>query len=203
MFTEDTTLRELPSPALGQLPIPLDRLARQIVPAGRSTALPAYEGENSRSIGVDDVTDGRHAVVRLFLKFDTSTHGTWNTSASLLPQDLEEALDDLRVAPDEATDEGYRQPTQLALANAGRILRRMYALHPIRLEVYPTPDGEVAVVAPAAPRRSVMVLCDSNGGALCMANMDGEHRRARYSTANSLPDGFLRDALNELAHRGG
>ena len=201
MFTEDTTLRELPSPALGHLPIPLDRLARQIMLAGSSTTSSAYQGESSHSVNVDVIADGRHAA-RLFLKFDTSTRGTWNTPASV-PQDLEEALEDLRVAPDEATDEGYRQPTQLALANAGRILRRMYALHPIRLEVYPTPDGEVAVVAPAAPRRSVMVLCDSNGGALCMVNMDGEHRRARYSTANSLPDGFLRDALNELAHRGG
>ena len=118
-----------------------------------------------------------------------------------LRQDLEEALEDLRTTPDEAVDEGFPQPTKLALANARRILRPMYALLPTRLEVYPTPDGEVAIVAPGAARHSVMVLCESNGGALCMVNMDGEHRRARYSTADSLPDGFLRDALNELAHR--
>ena len=119
---------------------------------------------------------------------------------TLVPQDLQEALDDLRATPDEGLDEGYPLPTQLALANADRILRRMHALFPTRLEVYPTPDGEVAIVAPGAPRRSVMVLCDSNGGALCTVNMDGEHRRARYATANSLPNGFLRDALDELAH---
>lgn len=97
-------------------------------------------------------------------------------------------------------EEGYPQPAELALTNAERILRQMYSLLPIRLEVYPTPDEEVAVVAPGAPRRSVMVLCESSGGALCMVNMDGKHRRAKYSTADSLPDGFLRDALNELAH---
>ena len=112
-------------------------------------------------------------------------------------QDLEEALEDLRTTPDEAIDEAYPQPTQLALANAGRMLRRMHALLPTRLEVYPTPDGEIAIVAPCT-RQSVMVLCDSNGGALCMVNMDGEHRRAKYSAASSLPDSLLRDALNEL-----
>ena len=124
-------------------------------------------------------------------------------SSSWVPHDLEEALEDLRAAPDEAMDEGYLPPTKLVLANAGRILRRMHTLLPTRFEVYPTPDGEVAIVAPGAPRHSVMVLCDSNGGALCTVNMDGEHRRARYSNASSLPDGFLRDALNELAHREG
>ena len=134
----------------------------------------------------------------LFFTFNTST---WNTVTPLRRQELEEALVDLRATPSEAMDEGYPQPTQLALANAERILRWMYALLPTRLEVYPTPDGELAVVAPGSPRCSVMVLCGAEGGALCMVNMDGEHRRARYSTANSLPDGFLRDALTELANR--
>ena len=117
--------------------------------------------------------------------------------------DLDEALEDLRATPTEAMDEGYPQPAKLALVNAERILRRMHALLPTRLEVYPTPDGEVAIVAPVAPRHSVMVLCDSKGGALCMVNMDGEHRRARYSTADGLPDSLLRDALNEQAHHEG
>lgn len=132
-----------------------------------------------------------------------SPHCSSGGNTPLLRRDLEEALKDLRETSSEAADEGYPQPTQLALAGAERVLRRMHALRRSRLEVYPTPDGEVAVVAPGGPRRSVMVLCESNGGALCMVNMDGKHRRARYSTADILPDGFLRDALNELAHCGG
>lgn len=204
MFTEDTTSTgERPAPAPRSLPeTSLGYLAEQIVRAGGSTALPAYQDENSHSINVGVFADGGHAA-RLFFTFDTSTHGTWDTVVPLRRQELEEALEDLRATPDEALDEGYPQPTPLALANAGRILHRMHALLPTRLEVYPTPDGEVAVVAPGALRRSVMVLCDSKGGALCMVNMDGNHRRARYSTAKSLPDGFLRDALKELADREG
>lgn len=199
MFTEDTTTGNR-SPAPRHLPIPLDHLALQIMPAGSSTALLAPRGDDSRLANIEAIADGSHAV-RVLFNFDTSTDGAWNAVAPVLSQELEEALEDLRATPDEATEEGYPQPTDLVLANAGRILRRMHTLLPIRLEVYPTPDGEVAIVAPGAPRCSVMVLCDPHGGALCMVNMDGEHRRARYSTANHLPDGFLRDALNELAHR--
>ena len=173
-----------------------------IVPADAATALPDYLPGGTSHASVPLVASGDYAAV-LFLTFDTSTHGDWNTVAAPLPQGLEAALEDLSGAPAEAAEEGYPQPTQLALSNAKRILRRMHALFGARLEVYPTQDGEVAIVAPGKPRSSVMVLCGPDGGALCMVNMDGVHRRARYSTADSLPDGFLRDALDELANRGG
>ena len=49
--------------------------------------------------------------------------------------------------------------------------------------------------APGGHGRSVLLLCDSEGGALCLVNMNGAHRRARYSDADLLPDGFVREAL--------
>ena len=70
-----------------------------------------------------------------------------------------------------------------------------------RFEVYPTPDAEVAIDAPGCHGRSVLMSCDSEGGALCLVNMNGERRRARYSTAEALPDGFLREALADLEYQ--
>ena len=179
-----------------------DHPLHRIMPADGDTALPTDlpAGTSYTSWSVVAFRD-RAALV--FLPFDTSTRGDLNAIVPPLQQPLEAALEDLRLVLTDAKEEGYPPPTRLALSNAERILRGMYALAPVRLEVYPTPDGEVAVVAPGSPRSSVMVLCDSDGGALCMVNMDGEHRRARYSTADRLPDGFLRDALAELTHRGG
>lgn len=171
-----------------------------IVRADGVTTLPAYFRAGTSSVDAPVLAYGTYA--SWLLTFDTSTHESWPTIAPPLPQDLEAALADLRATTGEAKEEGYPPPTQLALSNAKRILRRMYALLPTRLEVYPTPDGEVAIVAPGNSRSSVMVLCGSNGDALCMANMDGVHRRARYSVADHLPDGFLRDALEELGNRG-
>ena len=115
--------------------------------------------------------------------------------------DLRDALDDLDEAAAEAGEEEYPIPSDLALANARRLLLAMYKLSPRRFEVYPTPDGEVAIDAPGRRGRSVVLLCDSDGGALCLVNMDGRHRRARYSDTGSLPDGFIREALDELARR--
>lgn len=78
----------------------------------------------------------------------------------------------------------------------------MYKVLPWRFEVYATPDGEIAIDVPGGFGRSVILLCDSGGGALCSVNMDGAHRRARYKDVRMLPDGFVREALMELDRRG-
>lgn len=111
---------------------------------------------------------------------------------------LQDALADVDGSPDEAKAEAYPIPTTTALGNARRIVRFMYGLLRRRIEAYPTPDAEIAVVAPGGSGRSVMVLCESEGGALVTVNLSGNHRRARYSQADTLPDAFLREALADL-----
>ena len=112
--------------------------------------------------------------------------------------DLCDALRDLEEARGEAREEGFAVPSNVALGNAQRLLHAMYGLSPRRFEVYPVPEGEIAIDVPGGPGRSVLLLCGSDGGALCSVNMNGAHRRARYSDARGLPDGFVRDALAEL-----
>ena len=110
------------------------------------------------------------------------------------------ALSDLNQAVDEACEEGFQPPSDEALQNAERVLRAMYVLRRCRFEVYPTEDREIAVSVPGGHRRSVLVLCDSDGGVLCSVNLNGQHRRAVYDpeSAARLPDGFVREALAEL-----
>ena len=112
--------------------------------------------------------------------------------------DLCDALRDLEEARGEAHEEGFAVPSDVALGNARRLLHAMYRLSPRRFEIYPMPDGEIAIDVPGGPGRSVLLLCNSDGGALCSVNMNGAHRRARYSDARGLPDGFVCDALAEL-----
>ena len=112
--------------------------------------------------------------------------------------DLDGALRDLEGAIAEADEEGFPRPSDMALANAERLLRQMYEILPRRFAVYPTPDAEIALDAPSE-RGSVILLCDSTGGALCLVNVNGDQRRARYSSSNTLPDGFVREALADLA----
>ncbi len=117
--------------------------------------------------------------------------------------ELKDALSDLNKASDEARDDKFPIPSDLALANARRLLLAMYEFSTQRFEVYPTPDGEVAVDATGGRGRSVLLLCNSDGGALCLVNIGGRHRRACYSDTCRLPDGFVREALDELARRNG
>lgn len=113
------------------------------------------------------------------------------------PPDLCDALHDLDQAKEEAREDGLPAPSGKALGNAHRLLRAMYRISPRRFEIYPTPDGEIAIDAPGGFGRSVLLLCDSDGGALCLVNMNGAHRRARYSDTRGLPDGFVREALTD------
>lgn len=111
---------------------------------------------------------------------------------------LEDALVDLKASPDEAKDERMPIPSSKALQNGEHVLRAVYRMWPRRFEVYPMPNGEIAIDAPTGPDRSILILCDSEGGALCSVNFNRTHRRAYYSDARVLPDGFLRDAIADM-----
>lgn len=120
------------------------------------------------------------------------------TIANMPDTQLLDALHDWKGVKREAIEEEFRMPTDMALENSRRMLIDMYSISPRRFEIYPTPDGEVAIDASGGFRRSVLLLCDSDGGALCLVNINGEFRRARYSDTDKLPDGFIREALVEL-----
>ena len=115
--------------------------------------------------------------------------------------DLDDALDDLERVGEEAQEEGFPLPSEKAISNARPMLEAMYRFEPYRYEVYPTPDGEIAIDVPNGRGSSVLVLCDSSGGALCMVNMDGDHRRKTYPACPSSPDRFIQQALRELELR--
>ncbi len=116
--------------------------------------------------------------------------------------DLRDALVELKEASDYAREEGFPIPSQSAITNAERLLKELRKISSLHLEVYPTPDGEIAVHVPNGRGRSVVLLCGSNGEALCLANLDSGHRRRNYATADSLPDRFLSQALVDLETEG-
>lgn len=108
------------------------------------------------------------------------------------------ALTDLQDSAGYAREEGFPTPSKSAIDNAERLLREIYKISALHLEVYPTPDGEIAVHVPNGRGRSVVLLCDSSGGALCLANLESGHRRKSYTTTDALPDEFLRQAFMDL-----
>ena len=142
---------------------------------------------------------GRRYAAALPILYSCKSAGKALKQGQMLTQPkLQKALQDLREARDEAREEEFPEPSDTAIANAERLLKALYAIAPQRFEVYPTPDGAIAIDAPGGYGRSFIAFCEPTGGALCMLNMDGEHRSARYETMRTLPDGFVREALAEL-----
>ena len=113
--------------------------------------------------------------------------------------DLDAALRDAITVENEALAEDFPIPSSIAQANAKKLLPLLYAIASCRFEVYPTPDAEVAIDARWHVGSSLILLCDSQGGALCLVNNRGNSRQASYSNAEALPDGFVREAIDELA----
>lgn len=196
MLTQTSTTETQPRPPAPLVNIPPDHFVPLLAPL--STNLRAYEYFHSESVPLTD--HERNAVLLRFAFIEKETQTVNPAVMPDLQKDLQDAMADLHSAPNEAVEDGYPSPKKIALSNAERLVHQLYALWPTRFEVYPTPDGEIAVVAPGGFGRSVMVLCDSQGGALCMVNLNGKNRRARYSNAGGLPDGFLREAMDELKH---
>ena len=64
-----------------------------------------------------------------------------------LPRDLADALADLGVAEEEAKEDGFPIPSRELLLTSEELLRRLYKVWPRRFEVYPSPDGEIAIDA--------------------------------------------------------
>lgn len=113
--------------------------------------------------------------------------------------DLDEALKDLKEAPDEAREEGYPPPDELATKNARRLLHHMYELRPCRYEVYSTRDREMCIYIPEGGR-SVLVTCDPDGGVHCSTSLERGHSRTYYDRdyAADPPPSFLQEALATL-----
>lgn len=112
--------------------------------------------------------------------------------------ELNGVLADLQEVIDEAREEGFPVPSDIAIANSEQLIKNLYEISPGRYGVYPTQDGEIAIDVFNGKGSSVILLCDSAGGTLCLVNIDGNRRRAHYSQINALPDGFVREALAEL-----
>lgn len=107
------------------------------------------------------------------------------------------ALDQLEEIDEAAAEEGYEPCSAVAKRNARRILLDAYREQPHDYDVYPTEHRQVAVLA-QKDGRSVLVLCESDGGAACFVTIAGTNRRSRYDDAAALPDAFLLEALREL-----
>ena len=109
---------------------------------------------------------------------------------------------DLADVKNEAAEEGWPTPSEIACSGARRILVEMFELLPCRYEVYPTPHGEIAIDLPSGFSASILVVCTPEGRAMYFVTAEGEDRIQENLPVNDFPDRFLREQLVRLIGEG-
>ena len=84
---------------------------------------------------------------------------------------MSDALKDLLESSGDARHEGFPTLSGLAPSNAERLLKALYEITPRRFEVYPTPDGEIAIDATDGGGNPSCCFGEPDGGALYLANL--------------------------------
>ena len=98
----------------------------------------------------------------------------------------------------EAKSAGNPAPAQNVVEEAKRIVLGLRPLLPLDSDVHTWDDGEVAIEVFGVLGHGFLLLCEPDGSALCVVTVDNVSRRARYESSADLPDGFLREGLQEV-----
>lgn len=98
----------------------------------------------------------------------------------------------------DAADAGNPMPGQNVIDETKRIVLHLRPHLPPDSDVYTFERGKIAVEVFGHPGRGFLLICEPGGSALCIVTIDGVSRRARYESSAALPDGFLKEGLQEV-----
>lgn len=110
-----------------------------------------------------------------------------------------EIVEELAAVQETAREEERPVPTDALVADADRLLRRMYAETPFPYDVTPEDDGGIAIHA-IGTGISLLVILSPEEDDQFYVSLDGEDRRSIYEQRDKIFDGrFLQAALRDLA----
>lgn len=145
----------------------------------------------------DDVID-KGRTLSVFLSYSpTDTTHTRNFVEE--PQELKDAIQELNELNEEAIEYDIQMPPSEVSDTVERLLKSMYNVLPIRPVVELLSDSSIAIRMIGPKGNSVTTIVEANGETIVIVRLDGKtDRRAWYTEATSLIDGFIEDALNSL-----
>lgn len=112
---------------------------------------------------------------------------------------LADTLDELGKIDQLAASEDLPQPSAIAKQNAIRIINALANGPYPEPAIYPTQDGEIAILFQKRDiRAAVLILCDADGGGACFSTFSDQRLRARYEDASDLPDTFMKSQVLRL-----
>ena len=113
--------------------------------------------------------------------------------------DLKYAFDELDLLPADCVADGIAVPSDDVFSTVRQLLPALYEISPQRFIIDVSEhDSSIAIEARGVDGRAMLLKCESNGEVFCIVLVGENWRRARYSSASMLPDGFIREALLDL-----
>ena len=113
-------------------------------------------------------------------------------------KDPVEAVAQLDAIEADAAEMGYEVPKQAVVNVARRILEQMCSYVELPFDAYSMSGGRVAIGVDGGVGRSMIVICEPEGSALCVVTVGSRSRRARYDDASFLADDFVRQGLRDM-----
>ena len=110
-----------------------------------------------------------------------------------------EALKGLENIGEDALSMGYAVPDAVVVEEARRILHAMHDYRQLPCDAYSMSDGRVGIGVNGGLGRSILLVCEPGGKALCVVTIDRVSRRARYDDSSFLPDDFVKQGLRQLS----
>ena len=109
-----------------------------------------------------------------------------------------EALEQLDAIEADAAEMGYEAPQDAVVSAARRILGEMYSVSHLSFDAYSMSGGRVAIGVDGGVGRSMIVICEPEGSALCVVTVGSRSRRARYDDSSFLVDDFVKQGLRDM-----
>lgn len=119
-------------------------------------------------------------------------------SMSIVITGVSEASEGLDSIASDAVDMGYEIPEESVVSEASRILGEMRSYRALSFDAYSMSGGRVGIDVNGGVGRSMIVVCEPGGSALCVVTVGGDARRARYENSRFLVDDFVRQGLRDM-----
>lgn len=121
-------------------------------------------------------------------------------ASTTLPVSVEEALEALAELPTRAEESCSPVPPENLKQKAEMVMQALPYHMGLMFDVYPMSKGEIVLDASSSiTDGSVLLTLHPDGSAWCNVLTDHRSRRAWYSDADDWPDGFIVEALGEIA----
>lgn len=116
------------------------------------------------------------------------------------PTSLDGVLQDLATLELKAQESRFALPPEDLKEKAIALLRTLPRHPGLVLQAYPMSQGEIVLsVSSEDVKGSVLLTFHPEGAAWCNVRINGRPRRAWYPDTRDWPDGFIREALAEVA----